>query len=475
MQSSLKKSLYLGLAALSFASVAAVSTNASAKSYAKAGAETDLTVSKKDANVESTGTNALFTKPGTTKGAKVVASKAKMKSMANSGKSADYFWAYRTTTTNKGAVYYKVVSMNGKYRGYVYAGRTEGEFNRGLKKADTVTTATNPTKLTGYYLKNVAKNTLWTAPKNTERHAKKVSLYGVGTSDTFNVDKAETKTRENTLYYHVTDSKNAKVSGWIYAGKGYDANATAANQSIGGLSLTQNADAATADNSVKVEYRDADGKTLSNATWIVSNPKVASVVNGAVYAGDSDVAGVKFADFVTNNAPAGYKVSTTSPVVTSATYGQTVYATVAKFATSKVNLKVNSVSNKIVTDGTPAETATEVTPALTAGSNLAASDLTNLKLDTVTNGNPLEGAINGDFDSAALVKALPSAGLDGTKNYTDKDGNYYHYVFTLNADDTNSDNRNAKFGDTVVADFDAVLTAGKVGGTTSTDNGWIAE
>ncbi|WP_057878451.1 hypothetical protein [Levilactobacillus paucivorans] len=81
MQSSLKKSLYLGLAALSFVSVAAVSTNASAKSYAKAGAETDLTVNNKAFNVESTGTNALFTKPGTTKGAKVVASKATMKKL----------------------------------------------------------------------------------------------------------------------------------------------------------------------------------------------------------------------------------------------------------------------------------------------------------------------------------------------------------------------------------------------------------
>ncbi|WP_435752223.1 hypothetical protein [Levilactobacillus brevis] len=160
MQSSLKKSLYLGLAALSFAGVAAVSTTASAKSYATAGAYTTLKTDATKRNVEATGTNALYTKPGTVKGAKVVASKATMAKLASSKKSADYFRAYGVKTTNRGSVYYRVVSMDGKYRGYVYGGKSDTAFAGGIKSADTTTTATTPTKTAGYYLKDASKNTL---------------------------------------------------------------------------------------------------------------------------------------------------------------------------------------------------------------------------------------------------------------------------------------------------------------------------
>ncbi|MGN1292272.1 MAG: hypothetical protein ACI4UI_05965 [Levilactobacillus brevis] len=49
--------------------------------------------------------------------------------------------------------------------------------------------------------------------------AKKVSLYGAAKTDPFTVDKAATKTKEGSLYYHVTDSKDSSISGWIYAGR----------------------------------------------------------------------------------------------------------------------------------------------------------------------------------------------------------------------------------------------------------------
>ncbi|MFD1454956.1 S-layer protein [Levilactobacillus lanxiensis] len=218
MQSSLKKSLYLGLAALSFVSVAAVSTTASAKSYAKAGAYTSL--EKTDAttrNVEATGTNALYTKPGTVKGAKVVASKATMAKLAASKKSADYFRAYGQKTTDRGSVYYRVVTMDGKYRGYVYGGKSATAFAGGIKSANTTTEATLPTATKGYYLKDSKTNTLWTAPKYTQYKASKVSLYGAKASDTFTVSKAATKTREGSLYYYVTDDNNSSVAGWVYA------------------------------------------------------------------------------------------------------------------------------------------------------------------------------------------------------------------------------------------------------------------
>lgn len=466
MQSSLKKSLYLGLAALSFAGVAAVSTTANAKSYATAGAYTTLKADATTRNVEATGSNALYTKPGTVKGAKVVASKATMKTLATSKKSANYFRAYGQKVTNRGSVYYRVVTMDGKYRGYVYGGKTEGTFAGGIKSATTTTTQTNPTKLQSYYLKDVSKNTLWTAPKYTQYKASKVSLYGAQKDDPFVVDQAATKTREGSLYYHVTDLNDKSISGWIYAGKGYDANATATNQSLGGLSLTLSEASATADNSVNVVYRDASGATVGNATWITTTKNTKA--NDAVTLDtDKNVANTLLPAFVSQNAPAGYTV--TSGAVTAATYGQTVYATVAKAATSKVALKVNSVNNNV--DG--ATTATTVAPVLKVGASLTTTDLTvnptDLKVLTGETGTALTKA-----QLNAITSSLGVAKIDGNQNYTDANGDYYHYQFTLNTSDFNSDNRNAQFGDTLTASYDAQLVSGKADTANSSDTSWMA-
>lgn len=472
MQSSLKKSLYLGLAALSFASVAAVSTNASAKSYAKAGAETDLTVTKKDTNVESTGTNALFTKPGTTKGAKVVASKAKMKKMANSGKSADYFWAYRTTTTNKGAVYYKVVSMNGKYRGYVYAGRAEGEFNRGLKKADTTTPETNPTKLVGYKLKNVAKNTLWTAPKNTAHKAKTVSLYGVPADSNFTVDKAESKTREGTLYYHVTSDVNPKVSGWIYAGKGYNSSLADDKQSMGGLSFVVSDASATENNSVKVIYRDADKKQVSASTWVSSSltSKAGDTVVTTGDKADANAAGDSLQTYATKNVPSGYELANANYTVPATQYGQTIYVDVTATAASTVKLNIDKVVNT-VTDNTvdPATTDVDVTAPLKVGDVLAAKDVTVTGFDS----SVLKGTKGADAGVATIGRDLEGATYVGTKTYFDKTGASYHYNYSVTKNGVfATDNRTAKVGDSLNLYLTATLQ--KDAATGNTDNGsWI--
>jgi len=69
MQSSLKNSLYLGLAVLSLGAVATVNTTASAASKAKVTSDVTLKTSAESRNVEATGTNALYSKPGTVKGA----------------------------------------------------------------------------------------------------------------------------------------------------------------------------------------------------------------------------------------------------------------------------------------------------------------------------------------------------------------------------------------------------------------------
>lgn len=219
MQSSLAKSLYVGLAALSFGAVTTVSTTANAARKAKVTSSQSLKTAPETRNVEVTGTNALYSKPGTVKGAKVVASKKTMKKLATSKKSADYFRAYYQKVTNKGSVYYKIVSMNGKYRGYIYGGKKEGTFAGGIATANTTTKANMPANTTVYFAKPGKANVTWDAPKYTQYKAsKQIKNTSAYASDPLTVTDAATKTREGSLYYYVKDAKNPAISGWIYAG-----------------------------------------------------------------------------------------------------------------------------------------------------------------------------------------------------------------------------------------------------------------
>lgn len=218
MKSSLTKSLYVGLAVLSLGAVASVSTTANAASKAKVTSSKTLKTAGDTRNVEVTGKNALYSKPGTVKGAKVVASKKTMKKLANSKKSADYFRAYYQKVTNKGSVYYKIVSMNGKYRGYIYGGKKEGTFAGGVASANTTTKVTMPSNTTVYFAKPGKSNVTWDAPKYTQYKAsKQIKDTSAYASDVLTVTDAVKKTREGSVYYYVKDAKNPAISGWIYA------------------------------------------------------------------------------------------------------------------------------------------------------------------------------------------------------------------------------------------------------------------
>lgn len=473
MQSSLKKTLYLGLAAISLGAAAGFATPAQAASHATITSKAAL--GDKAANVTLTGSNAIYSKPGTVKGAKVVASKATVKALADSKKSSDYFRAYYTATTNKGSIYYKVVSMGGKYRGYIYGGKTAGEFQSGLVQAVTMKTAEMPKRTTGFYLKDITKHTLWTTPKYSEyKGAKKLNMYGVTAKDTFKVTKAATMTREGWLYYFVTSEANPAISGWIFAGKGYDAAAKPEAQDLGGLALVRSDAAATNDNSVKVVYRDKTNQA-GTATW-VNAPKTAT--EKATKAGDAvnadavNSAKVTLKDFIVNSVPAGFTTTGTVPVT--GTYGNTVYVDVVAAATSKIELKVDQVNNKLVTRADTA--AIKVSNPLTVGTKLSASDLSvTLSADAI---KALSGSKGTQFAPENLKKisdGLTSTTVQGSKTYYDQDGKAYHYAFTFEGGDLfKSDNRTKNYGDVLTATFSAQLVA-NAASTNTSDSSWIAQ
>ncbi|WP_075168578.1 hypothetical protein [Levilactobacillus brevis] len=274
MQSSLKKSLYLGLAALSFASVAAVSTTASAKSAAKVTSDKVLTTDATKRNVNLTGTNAIYSKPGTVKGAKVVATTTTAKNLNKSTTSRENFRAYRVAKTNRGSIYYKVVSYNKVYRGWVYGGKSADTFAGGLTSYDTFKegTLTADQKSGNYKLANPGKTEAgltYKQPAWTQYKIGKTIADTTAYKDaTFSVDKVGTRTREGDTWVHVVNQNTAdtKADGWIL---------------LSNLTQTNALNEAT---QVKVNIVDLSGNTIKSFNYNVgTTAKGAAVADNVLY------------------------------------------------------------------------------------------------------------------------------------------------------------------------------------------------
>lgn len=209
MHLNLNKSLILGLAAISLtATTGILTTNVSAKSYARITSNQALQTAPQNRNVTTNGTSALYTKAGTLRGARVIASKYTLQRYGTSKKSSQYFRAYRVATTNRGSVYYKIVSFNGVYRGWIYGGNVSGTFSGGVNPANTMENANMPVQKTGYTLNNINKYTLWVDPKWSQYKAKQVDMSSYTPGDTFTISDAAMKTREN---YYTTKSLMIRI------------------------------------------------------------------------------------------------------------------------------------------------------------------------------------------------------------------------------------------------------------------------
>nr|WP_288638800.1 S-layer protein [uncultured Lentilactobacillus sp.] len=288
MKKSLKKTLFAGVAALSFVAVAGTtSTNASAKSYAKVTSNKALTSDATTRNVAVNGTNALYTKAGTLKGAKTVATKTKLASLKNSKQGQKNFRAYRVATTNRGSVYYKVVSFDKTYRGWIYGGKSVTAFAGGIASFSTTTApaaAANTSSSASSASINTQNQTtaLTDAQKNATYKITKAGTANDGTAttysypawteykkgrtvtdatpyanDTFKVTDQTTRTREGDLWVKIADTNatnGQKINGWIK----YSA-----------LTATSQTPAQTpvADTAVRLNFTDASGKTIKSVDY----------------------------------------------------------------------------------------------------------------------------------------------------------------------------------------------------------------
>lgn len=274
MKTNIKRSLFVGLAALSFVAVAGASSNASAakKSYKIDFNQAASSSTATSRNYVPTGTNALYTKAGVLKSARQVASTATLQSLASSKKGNDYFRGYRVAKLSNGSYYMKVVTFDKAYRGWIYVGKTDPRSNYqsvagGLKYTDTTTDVTSSLtaaqKSATYTIANPGTSfeaQTFKEPAYTQykigRNTTDTTAYG---KDALTVTKAVKRNREGDTWYYVNDAKNPSINGYVLStslkeGAGSSASSSTTPQASVGNSQT------TIDSTFNIEaYNSATG------------------------------------------------------------------------------------------------------------------------------------------------------------------------------------------------------------------------
>jgi hypothetical protein len=325
MTSNLKKSMFLSLAALGLLAAAGTvnAHSADAKSYARVTSNHKMTSVPTSRNVNFTGSNALYTKAGTLRGAKKVASTTTVKKLINSRSSQDNIRAYRVATTNRGSVYYKVVTYDGAYRGWVYGGKTLSVFGGGVTSFDTFkkTNLTDAQQKATYAIANPGttndgktltyRQPAWTQYKVGRAIADSTSY----AKATFKIDQAGTRTREGDQWVHITNTAdaNSPANGWIlYSGLKQTETPVAdnsiqinlmdsSNKLVKSISVTRDG----AKKGVNFGYNDNGNWTISMSDRSSIQNQIRDALNGTNYTLDtlstaqmSQIAQTKFGDSV---------------------------------------------------------------------------------------------------------------------------------------------------------------------------------
>lgn len=173
-------------------------------------------------NAALTGKNKIYTKAGVLKNAKQVTSETQLKKLKDSQRSKDFFNVYRMAVTNKHQVYYKVVSFEGKWRGWIYGGRVKNDYQGGLASAQTTKdlSLSDDMKNAKFKLKNPGNSGTDNTWKNipwSKYHAKINTMDSSAyANDELQVTAIKQQSRQyHNTYYYVTNANHPEFNGWI--------------------------------------------------------------------------------------------------------------------------------------------------------------------------------------------------------------------------------------------------------------------
>lgn len=329
-----KESLIVSLAAFGLVAAVGVTNaqNASAKSRVRVTSNVKLRTDATTRNVNFTGRAGLYTKASAFKSAKKVATTITLKDLARTNKSAKNVRAYRVARTNRGKVYYKVVTFDGKYRGWIYGGRSTANFAGGLKSYQTfqegsltndMTTGTFQFANPGTANDNQTvtyKQPAWTQYKVGRQVTDSTPYANV----TYKIDKAGTRTREGDQWVHIyATNGNSGADGWIL---------------YSGLKTTSNNNLPVADNAVRINVVDsATGASVTSVDYTKSGASKGATVgtnnNGTWQLSSTDSSAIQ-TQLASALAPLGYTGFTLTQgqmaAIAQATFGSNVTISVVK-------------------------------------------------------------------------------------------------------------------------------------------------
>jgi hypothetical protein len=206
---------------------------ASAKSTAHIVYNRALNGSGDSRNVNLTAKNGIYSKPGILKGARVIVSKSKARTLKESNRDNNNFRAYRVIKTSQGTYYYKVVSFDSQYRGWIYGGKSRTGFYGGVTPFTTIKNVSTKSPLiadgkTTYRMPNsLAGNTdntfFFQEPRYTQYKVgrKADANHKVITSLTkykdasFTLVRAIQTTRAGDVWYQIAASNQDINGAWI--------------------------------------------------------------------------------------------------------------------------------------------------------------------------------------------------------------------------------------------------------------------